>query len=170
MVQGMTGDNYWGSLIGNAGRRRQLRQQLRVSNAVKYVSPNFCRPAVRRLVWLQQPRRHDGSRPDVVGRSNVQQRSVGLGCQLLLREQPERRPSDCSWRRLEQPVVGFAVRQPRSTSATRRLTRSLSLALQASTLSARSRLALRTAMRSTRTDGHSAVHVERDITTSATRS
>jgi predicted porin len=41
MVQGLTGDNYWGSLTATPGDVDNYDNSLRVSNAVKYVSPNF---------------------------------------------------------------------------------------------------------------------------------
>ncbi|SAK72250.1 porin [Caballeronia calidae] len=41
MVQGITGDNYWGAIIATPGDVDNYDNSLRVSNAVKYVSPNF---------------------------------------------------------------------------------------------------------------------------------
>jgi predicted porin len=41
MVQGITGDNYWGSTGATPGDVDNYDNTLRVSNAVKYVSPNF---------------------------------------------------------------------------------------------------------------------------------
>ena len=41
MVQGITGDNYWGSIGATPGDVDNYDNTLRVSNAVKYVSPNF---------------------------------------------------------------------------------------------------------------------------------
>ncbi|CAH2801431.1 MAG: Outer membrane porin [uncultured Caballeronia sp.] len=41
MVQGITGDNYWASIIGTPGDVDNYDNSLRVSNAVKYVSPNY---------------------------------------------------------------------------------------------------------------------------------
>jgi predicted porin len=41
MVQGITGDNYWGAIFATPGDVDNYDNDLRVSNAVKYVSPNF---------------------------------------------------------------------------------------------------------------------------------
>ncbi len=41
MVQGITGDNYWASIVGTPGDVDNYDNSLRVSNAVKYVSPNY---------------------------------------------------------------------------------------------------------------------------------
>jgi predicted porin len=41
MVQGLTGDNYWGSAFATPGDLDNYDNSLRVSNAVKYVSPVF---------------------------------------------------------------------------------------------------------------------------------
>jgi predicted porin len=41
MVQGITGDNYWASIVGTPGDVDNYDNSLRVSNAVKYVSPNW---------------------------------------------------------------------------------------------------------------------------------
>ncbi|SAL82045.1 porin [Caballeronia choica] len=41
MVQGITGDNYFGSLMATPGDIDNYDNSLRVSNAVKYVSPNY---------------------------------------------------------------------------------------------------------------------------------
>ena len=41
MVQGITGDNYWASIVGTPGDVDNYDNSLRVSNGVKYVSPNY---------------------------------------------------------------------------------------------------------------------------------
>jgi predicted porin len=41
MVQGLTGDNYWGSAFATPGDLDNYDNSLRVNNAVKYVSPVF---------------------------------------------------------------------------------------------------------------------------------
>ncbi|CCD39497.1 Outer membrane protein (porin) [Candidatus Paraburkholderia kirkii UZHbot1] len=41
MVQGITADNYWGAIFATPGDVDNYDNSLRVSNAVKYVSPNF---------------------------------------------------------------------------------------------------------------------------------
>jgi predicted porin len=41
MVQGITGDNYWASVVGTPGDVDNYDNSLRVSNSVKYVSPNW---------------------------------------------------------------------------------------------------------------------------------
>ncbi|CAN7682617.1 porin [Caballeronia sp. dw_19] len=41
MVQGITGDNYWASIVGTPGDVDNYDNSLRVSNTVKYVSPNY---------------------------------------------------------------------------------------------------------------------------------
>ncbi len=41
MVQGITDDNYWGAVFATPGDVDNYDNSLRVSNAVKYVSPNF---------------------------------------------------------------------------------------------------------------------------------
>ncbi|SAL06005.1 porin [Caballeronia calidae] len=41
MVQGITADNYWGAIVATPGDVDNYDNSLRVSNAVKYVSPNF---------------------------------------------------------------------------------------------------------------------------------
>ncbi|MDR5839150.1 porin [Caballeronia sp. LZ034LL] len=41
MVQGITADNYWGAIFATPGDIDNYDNSLRVSNAVKYVSPNF---------------------------------------------------------------------------------------------------------------------------------
>ena len=41
MVQGVTGDNYFGSVMATPGDVDNYDNSLRVSNAVKYVSPNY---------------------------------------------------------------------------------------------------------------------------------
>ena len=41
MVQGITGDNYWASIVGTPGDVDNYDNSSRVNNAVKYVSPNY---------------------------------------------------------------------------------------------------------------------------------
>src|SRR6195952_2928117 len=41
MVQGLTADNYWASVMGTPGDVDNYDNSSRVSNAVKYVSPNY---------------------------------------------------------------------------------------------------------------------------------
>ncbi|GAB5094558.1 porin [Caballeronia sp. LP006] len=41
MVQGITADNYWGAIFATPGDVDNYDNSLRVSNAVKYVSPNY---------------------------------------------------------------------------------------------------------------------------------
>ena len=41
MVQGITGDNYWASIVGTPGDVDNYDNSSRVNNGVKYVSPNY---------------------------------------------------------------------------------------------------------------------------------
>ena len=138
MVQGITADNYFGSIVATPGDVDNYDNTLRVieRRQVRFAELRWL-PG-RRHVRLQQRGRHDGPRPDV---GRAQQRTTtarsALAASYLYANNPIRsRPTPAG------DAAGTARRRircstARSTSATRRRTRSVSLALPANTQSAR---------------------------------